>query len=57
MAYYSSPKQYENARGKRFTTQCPCIHVSGSVRGMVKLGYWSAKRDKVRHGSWIYLQP
>ena len=57
MAYYGSPKQYENARGKRFTTQCPCIHVSGSVSGMVKLGYWSEKRDKVRHGSWIYLQP
>ena len=41
MSYYSSPKQYENATGKRFTTNCPCIHRTGSVRGMVKLGYWS----------------
>lgn len=57
MSYYNSPKQYENATGKRFTTNCPCIHRTGSVRGMVKLGYWSEKRDKVKSGKWIYLQP
>lgn len=57
MSYYSSPKQYENATGKRFTEECSCIHVSGSVRGMVKLGFWSKNSDKVRHGSWIYQQP
>ena len=37
MAYYSSPKQYENATGKRFSENKPCIHRTGSVRGMVKL--------------------
>lgn len=56
MAYYSSPKQYENATGKRFTTNCPCIEATGSVRGMVKLGYWRAEDDKVRHGKYIYNQ-
>ena len=57
MAYFSSPRQYENAKGKRFIDKCPCIHVSGSVRGMVKLGFWPQNGDKVRHGNWIYLQP
>lgn len=57
MSYYNSPKQYENATGKRFTTNCHCIHRTGSVRGMVKLGYWSKERDKVKSGDWIYLQP
>ena len=57
MAYYSSPKQYEHATGKRFTTNCSCIHRTGSVRGMVKLGYWDKDSDKVRYGNWIYLQP
>ena len=57
MSYYSSPRKYENATGKRFTKNCPCIHVTGSVRGMVKLGFWSKESDKVRHGNWIYKQP
>ena len=57
MSYYNSPKQYERATGKRFTTNCPCIHRTGSVRGMVKLGYWDKDGDKVRCGNWIYLQP
>ena len=57
MAYFSSPRQYENAKGKRFTTNCPCIHITGSVKGMVKQGFWSKNSDKVRHGSWIYEQP
>ena len=47
----------KNATGKRFTTNCSCIHVTGSVRGMVKLGFWSKYSDKVRHGNWIYQQP
>lgn len=29
MAYYSSPKRYEIATGKIFTTHCPCIHRTG----------------------------
>lgn len=57
MAYYSSPRKYENATGKRFTTNCSCIHRTGSVKGMVKLGFWDKKSDKVRHGNWIYQQP
>lgn len=57
MAYYSSPKKYENATGKRFTDKCPCIHRTGSIKGMVKLGFWDKDSDKVRHGNWIYQQP
>lgn len=57
MAYYSSPKKYENATGKRFTTNCSSIHITGSIRGMVKLGFWDKNSDKVRHGNWIYQQP
>lgn len=51
MAYYSSPQQYENTTGKRFTTKCPCIHRTGSVRGMVKLGYWPKKEIKLDMGT------
>lgn len=57
MAYYSSPRKYEAATGKRFTDKCSCIHRTGSVKGMVKLGFWNKDSDKVRHGSWIYQQP
>lgn len=57
MAYYSSPRKYEYATGKKFTEKCPCIHVTGSVRGMVKLEFWSKESDKVRHENWIYKQP
>ena len=39
MAYYSSPRQYEAATGKTLHKNVPNIHVSGSVKGMVKLGY------------------
>lgn len=56
MAYYSSPKKYEMATGKRFTENCPNIHRTGSVKGMNKLYGWK-DRDKVRHGNYIYLQP
>lgn len=57
MAYYSSPRKYENATGKRFTDKYSCIHKTGSVKGMVKLGFWDKDSDKVRHGNWIYQQP
>lgn len=30
---------------------------TGSVKGMVKLGFWSKDSDKVRHGNYIYEQP
>lgn len=57
MAYYSSPRKYEAATGKTFTTDCKCIHRSGSVRGMVKQGFWDKDSDKVRCGNYIYQQP
>lgn len=57
MAYYSSPKKYEYSTGKRFTTDCSCIHVTGSIKGMVKQGFWSKDSDKVKCGNWIYQQP
>lgn len=56
MSYYSSPKQYEIATGYSFTTDCPSIHITGSVRGMVKLGFWERSDNKVRYKSWIYNQ-
>lgn len=55
--YHSSPKKYEIATGKTFTTHCPCIHRTGSVKGMVKLKFWDKDSDKVRHGDFIYKQP
>lgn len=57
MAYYSSPKHYETTTGKAFTTKCSSIHRTGSVRGMVKLGFWDKDSDKVRYGNYIYQQP
>ncbi len=54
--YFSSPKKYSYARGKKATTIAPCIHVSGSIRGMRKL-FWGYDRDVVRIGSYYYLQP
>jgi len=55
MAYYNSPKQYESKTGKKFSKNTPCIHRTGSVRGMNKMFGWK-NYDKVRSGNWIYLQ-
>ena len=57
MAYFRNPRQYENAIGKRFTTECPSIHRTGSIKGMIKLGFWNKNNNIVRHGNWIYKQP
>lgn len=54
MAYYSSPKQFEAKTGRIFSTNYPSIHRTGSVRGMIKLGFWSKEDDIVRHGNYIY---
>lgn len=54
MSYYNSPKQYESRTGKRFSENHSCIHITGSVKGMVKLGFWKKAHDKVRKGNWIY---
>lgn len=32
----------------------PSIHYTGSVRGMIKQGYWSRNDHIVRCGSYIY---
>lgn len=56
MAYYHSPKEYEAKTGKRFSDKGASIHRTGSVKRMVKLGYWDKDADKVRCGSYIYLQ-
>lgn len=39
MSYFSSPRAYEVATGKAVNFDGPSIHRTGSVRGMVKLGY------------------
>jgi len=53
--YYRSLKEYERETGILTIAirDCPCIHVSGSVKGMRKLfrGYGC---DVVRVGNWIY---
>lgn len=52
--YYRSRKEYEQRTGKSAKyIQNPCIHISGSVRGMRKL-FWGYECDVVRVGSWIY---
>lgn len=52
--YFKSKRECENY-GYRFNSNWPSIHITGSVRGMKKLGYWPANADVVRVGSWIYL--
>lgn len=54
--YFSSPKQYELATGKKFNKNVPCIHITGSIKGMVKQGFWKKEDDKVRSGNYIYNQ-
>lgn len=54
--YFSSPKQYECAKGRRFTENCPNAGPNPNVSGMRKL-YWGYDRDVVRKGKYCYLQP
>lgn len=51
--YYKSLKAWLNDGGNGYYRDKPCIHATGSVRGMRKL-YWGYKCDVVRVGSWIY---
>ena len=51
--YYRSEKEYMNATGHRVPKSSPCIHISGSVRGMRKQ-FWGYSCDVVRVGQWIY---
>ncbi len=52
----SNPKEYEYKTGRKFSSQGPSIHRTGSLRGMVKSGFWPKGADVVRHGNYIYLQ-
>lgn len=55
--YFKSLKEYEFAGGnKESLLNCPCIHISGSVRGMRKQ-FWGYECDIVRVGNWIYKAP
>lgn len=45
------------AKSKGWNSERRNIHRTGSVKGMVKLGFWSQDSDKVRHGNYIYEQP
>ena len=36
------------------TRGCSCIHYTGSVKGMKKLGYWKKHDRCVRQGQYIY---
>lgn len=53
--YYKSLRAYENANGRteKAVRNCPCIHVSGSVKGM-RRQFWGYECDVVRIGSYIY---
>lgn len=53
---YSSPKQHEMRTGNTFSKNVPCIHKTGSVKGMISQGFWSKDHDIVRSGAWIYNQ-
>lgn len=54
--YFSSPKEYERATGKRFTENCPSAGPHPNVSGMRKC-FWGYDRDVVRKGNYCYLQP
>lgn len=52
--YYRSYKEYRNATGRTINREkTPCIHVTGSIRGMRKQ-FWGYECDVVRIGQWIY---
>lgn len=51
--YFRSLREWINYGGDRFVVNGPCIHVSGSVRGM-RRQFWGNECDVVRVGNWIY---
>ncbi len=51
--YYKSLREWVNAGGSEDVVNRPCIHASGSVKGMRKL-FWGYSCDVVRVGNWIY---
>lgn len=52
--YFHSLREYENAGGNASGIRnAPCIHISGSVRGMRKQ-FWGYACDVVRVGNWVF---
>ena len=53
--YYHSLKEYERRVGMsgKYIKNNPCIHVTGSVKGMRKQ-IWGYQCDVVRVGNYIY---
>lgn len=53
--YYHSLKEYECMVGMsgKYIKNNPCIHVTGSVKGMRKQ-FWGYRCDVVRVGNYIY---
>lgn len=53
--YYHSLKEYERRVGMsgKYIKNNPCIHVTGSVKGMRKQ-FWGYRCDVVRVGNYIY---
>lgn len=53
--YYRSRKEYEYKTGKsgKYIKNNPCIHVTGSIKGMRKQ-FWGYRCDVVRVGDYIY---
>lgn len=53
--YYRSINEYERKVGMngKYIKNNPCIHVTGSVKGMRKQ-FWGYQCDVVRIGNYIY---
>lgn len=53
--YYHSLNEYERRAGMsgKYIKNNPCIHVTGSVKGMRKQ-FWGYQCDVVRVGNYIY---
>lgn len=52
--YFRSLTEWENYGGRPSDIENrPCIHVTGSVKGMRKM-FWGYECDVVRCGNWIY---
>lgn len=53
--YYRSLNEYERKVGMngKYIKNNPCIHVTGSVKGMRKQ-FWGYQCDVVRIGNYIY---
>lgn len=55
MAYYSSPKQYKNRTGRIFTTDCACIHVTGTWIVYISLILKSFQKRMMTMNNTMYI--